>query len=374
MRKILKGIDKQLLFLSILLFAFGLIMVYSASNVTAFYVYGNSSGEYFLKQGLFLILGIFGFFFFLRFSSKKYYSLSKLGLVVFTTLIGFLVLYGTATNGSKNWIGIKGFGVQPSEFAKIAIIPFMAMFYEKYKEYTSSYKVYIPVAISVFIFILIILQNDYGTALIFIAISYFLFFFSNAKKKYKTWLALLGIVGVLFVTLLVSTGNIPKEKLIRLESNKDPCKTENYLNQGNQLCNSYIAINGGGILGKGLGNSTQKYLYLPEAYTDYIFAIIVEELGLVGGTALVVLYFLLIIKIVRIGKKSVKDSHAMICYGVAIYLFLHIIINLFGVLGIVPLTGIPLPFMSYGGSFAWSMILALTMVQRINYETNLKKD
>ena len=128
-------------------------------------------------------------------------------------------------------------------------------------------------------------------------------------------------------------------------------------------------MNGGGLFGKGLGNSTQKYLYLPEPYTDFIFAIFVEELGLVGAVGLLILYLLLIVRIVVIGKKSNKDSYTLMCYTIAFYIFIHIAVNLGGVLGIIPMTGVTLPFLSYGGSICISIIAALTIVQKVAIET-----
>ncbi len=369
MRNKIKKIDKQLLLLTIILFSYGLVMIYSASNVTAFYVYDVSSGRFFLRQGIVLIVGIILFTILMKINTKKYYKLASTACILLTGMIAFLVMYGTATNGSKNWITILGFTFQPSEFIKVAIIPFMAMFYEKYEKYEDGNKMYYPLILSIIIFALIILQNDYGTAFIFITLAFGLFFFSTASKRIKASVASLGVIAVVALILIISSGALPKSKLTRLKSNINPCKIENYLNEGNQLCNSYIAINGGGIFGKGLGNSTQKYLYLSESHTDYIFAIVVEELGAVGGIVLIGLYFLTLVEIIKVGKRCKKNSHSMICYGTAIYLFLHMAINLSGVLGIIPLTGIPLPFMSYGGSFALSIIIALSMVQRINFET-----
>lgn len=143
-------------------------------------------------------------------------------------------------------------------------------------------------------------------------------------------------------------------------------------NGGWQVIQSLYAIGSGGLFGVGLGNSTQKYLYLPEAHTDFIFPIIVEETGIAGAVFVLFLYFLLICRILSIAKKTTNNANRLICYGTVTYILSHIIINLFGVTGIMPLTGVPLPFMSYGGSFAASIIVILTVVQRINYEENKK--
>ena len=153
----------------------------------------------------------------------------------------------------------------------------------------------------------------------------------------------------------------------------NPCSEEKFYTTGNQVCNSYIAFNNGDVWGKGLGNSTQKYLYLPESHTDFIFAIVVEELGMVLSTGIILLFVLLLARIIIIGKNSTSSRGSVICYGVAIYIFLHITINLLGIMGLLPLTGVPLPFLSYGGSFTFSLIFALSMVQRVAVETKMKK-
>ena len=147
------------------------------------------------------------------------------------------------------------------------------------------------------------------------------------------------MIGAIAITSGVSILN---ERQLKRMNFSDPCSVENFYGDGNQLCNSYIAINHGGFRGTGLGKSTQKYLYLPEAHTDFIFPIIVED--------------------------CYNSRGYLICMGVAAYILLHISVNLGGVMGLIPMTGVPLPFMSYGGSFAMCLILALTFVQRINYE------
>ena len=149
----------------------------------------------------------------------------------------------------------------------------------------------------------------------------------------------------------------------------NPC--DKILSNGNQVCNCYIAINNGGLMGVGLGNSTQKYLYLPEPYTDFIFAIIVEELGVITGIAIIILYFIVLLRILIIGRASPTNRGAVLCYGIAAYIFLHISVNLLGIMGLIPMTGVPLPFMSYGGSFTICLIAALTIVQRVNIDTKL---
>ena len=149
----------------------------------------------------------------------------------------------------------------------------------------------------------------------------------------------------------------------------NPCSEEKFYTTGTQLCNGYIAFNNGGLTGLGLGNSTQKYLYLPEAYTDFIFAITVEELGLISGIVILMLMFIVLWRIFIISKRASTESGKLMCYGIFWYILLHIIVNLGGIMGLIPLTGVPLPFLSYGGSFLICLVTSITIVERVAIES-----
>lgn len=375
MKKIFKNMDKKLFLATIVLFAFGSIMILSASSIKA-YMFDNSPSIYFQRQVFFLMVGFALSCVLIRIPTSKYKKLSWPALIGVSGLILFTLLYSIAINATKGWLNIGKFGGQPSELAKIVMIVWLSCFYGNSKDpnfYENKKKIWFSLCVIAGFTLMIVLQNDYGTALIILAISMFIFFISNISKKIKLEVLLFGMGFIALILTLVFTGKLTlltSDKLARFNI-VDPCGR--YLNKGNQVCNSYIAINGGGILGKGLGNSTQKYLYLPEAHTDFIFAIIVEELGLFGGMGLILFYMFILIRIVLIGRRTNKDYNALMCYGIAMYLFLHIVINLGGVTGLIPITGIPLPFMSYGGTFALSLVFALAIVQRINYENNLQK-
>jgi cell division protein FtsW len=365
----IKKIDKQLLILTIILFSIGLIMIYSASNVTAFMVNESTPWRYFIREIIFMTAGLIGSIILMIIPFKGYYKLSLLTTLFFAGAIFCLIVWGTVTNGATNWIGYKGLGIQPSEFIKITSIPLFALYYEKNRKYQDNkIRMITPLILGMIITILIIAQKDWGTAVIYASIVIFMFFFSNASKKIKLDIFKKGLVLLVFGILLIAFAGdkILGDKIERFNFNA-PC--DRYLTDGNQLCNGFIAMNGGGLFGKGLGNSTQKYLYLPEPYTDFIFAIFVEELGLVGAVGLFILYLLLIVRIVVIGKKSNKESHTLMCYTIAFYIFIHIAINIGGVLGIIPMTGVTLPFLSYGGSICVSIIAALTIVQKVAIET-----
>ena len=142
---------------------------------------------------------------------------------------------------------------------------------------------------------------------------------------------------------------------------------------GYQVCNGFIAINNGGLFGVGLGNSTQKYLYLPESHTDFIYPIIVEELGLIFGIFIIIAYFIMLLRILKIARNSENLRCSVIAYGTFWFLTLHILINLLGVLALIPLTGVPLPLLSYGGSFTVNIIVMLFLVQRVKIENEINK-
>lgn len=370
---IFKRFDKRIFITATILFSLGLLMIYSSSNVTAI-MNDASPGRYFQKELIFLVFGLVACSIFIFFNTKSYYKLFSLGLFIIGVSMFLLFIYGKAVNGATNWIGYKGLGIQPSEFAKVFIIPFFAFYYEKNKnDYTDYKKMLFPIVIAVIFMAFMVLQNDYGTALIFSLVVAFMFYISPASFKIKKNLTLVGIFAILVFVIAILIGGdkvLDADKLARFNY-FNPC--DRYLTTGNQLCNGYIAMNNGGLFGKGLGNSTQKYLYLPEGHTDFIFAIFVEELGLIGAIGLLILYGYLIFRIYKCGRRSTRCSHKIICYGVAVYIFIHILTNLGGVLGLIPLTGVPLIFLSYGGSICWATLIALCFVERVSYETNLLK-
>ena len=171
---------------------------------------------------------------------------------------------------------------------------------------------------------------------------------------------------IIFIACFYKDKLFNSDQLERLNF-KEPCTR--YMEQtGYQVCNGFIAINNGGLLGVGLGNSTQKYLYLPESHTDFIFAIIVEELGVVTGIIVVLMYALLVLRILYIAKRASNLRNSIIAYGTMWYILLHVIINLCGVLGVFPLTGVPLPLLSYGGSHTINILVMLFLVLRVSVE------
>lgn len=368
--------DKWLLLLTVILFSIGLIMIFSASNVAAFMRYSASPYRFLYKQLVILAVSFFVAFIVIRINTKAYSALSWPGLIFIIILLAVVLVYGKTTNNATSWFKIGPFLFQPSEFLKVLMIVWMASFYEVNRNHLDSYATgLVPILVCGLAALLIMLQPDLGTAIIYGSISMFIFFLSpvSSNIKNKTILISLGILFLVVVGLVGSGKNLISERqLARLNVyGASPCSESKFYSDGNQVCNAYIAVNNGGLFGKGLGNSTQKYLYLPEAHTDFIFAIVLEELGLLAGIVIIVLLMLTLARIVTIGRRAVNNRGAIICYGVAFYIFAHIIVNLMGIFGLIPMTGVPLPFISYGGSFTLCLIISLTLVQRVAIETKL---
>ena len=375
MKKIIKYIDKPLFFTTVILFIFGLIMVFSASNVTAYMTKQVSPYNYFIKQGVFLIVGFLLFLFMIKFNTKSYGMFSKGLLVISIGSLIALLIYGTAQNQAVSWFDLGPVNIQPSEFIKVITIVFLAEYYEKNIKKLDGWGTSLfPIGVCVLIAGLIFIQPDLGTTIIYCAIVGIMFLAVpiNKEIKYKTCFAIIGLLGFGALVLFGAGKGVLLERQAQRFNFSNPCAR--ILDTGNQVCNCYIAINNGGLTGVGLGNSTQKYLYLPEPYTDFIYAIIVEELGVITGVILILLYAFILYRILLIGRRSPTNRGAVLCYGVASYIFFHIAINLLGIMGLMPMTGVPLPFMSYGGSFTICLIAALTIVQRVSVENGMLKE
>lgn len=365
-------LDKPLLITTIIFFIFGLIMIFSASSMESFMRYNYSPYHYFIRQALFLIVGLFVFLFILIFPTKNYKKISGFMLfIIFLSLVGLLI-YGYTANSAVSWYKIGPIAVQPSEFAKIVIILYLATYYEKNKEsLNNEWNIIKPILFVIIIAALVAIQPDMGTATIILLMSIIIFYGVPIEKKYRSIFNKIFLGGIIIVALVLITtgGKFLQDYQLERFNFIDPC--ERYQeDSGYQLCNSFIAFKNGGIKGQGLGASTQKYLYLPESYTDFIFPIIVEEWGLVVGIFILFMYLFLLFRIIKIARRATCLRNSLICYGVFTYLLLHIMINLMGVMGIIPLTGVPLPFLSYGGSYAICLMVALGLVQRVSIETN----
>ncbi len=376
MKNIFKKMDLWLFFLTCLYSLLGLIMIFSASSVSAVLRYNYSTNYYFYRQLIFLLFAfIIGFCFIIKIPTKKYkYFIRFLIILIIGSLI-YVLLNGKTANGAKSWIGIGSFGIQPTEFAKAILIVYMGVFFGDFlKKRNSSFSFLTPLIVGALLAVLVLLQPDLGGAIIIAGITFFVFIAIPMKKNNKImFFKILGAGIIIAVIGLLAFGNniLNANQLKRLQF-QNPCSryTED---TGYQVCNGLIAVSNGGLFGLGLGNSTQKYLYLPEAHTDFIFSIVVEELGALGGLLVILGYIFMLYRILKIAKESEHLRGSIIAYGIFFLLIFHIFVNLMGVMGIIPLTGVPLPFLSYGGSFNMVIIILMFVLQRICIENKIIK-
>ncbi|HIQ91380.1 MAG TPA: FtsW/RodA/SpoVE family cell cycle protein [Candidatus Coprosoma intestinipullorum] len=380
LRKIFHDLDKPLLFVSMALFIFGLLNIVTASSRAAVVNYDVSIYYYFYRQLLFIIIGLIMSLIIIKIDTKSYKIIIP-ALFVVVIILNLVALTGEELSGSKNWIDLGFIKLQPSEFSKPIIIVLMAMMFEKYyrKLRTLDSKRYNAIGIILFVSmiipVLIFLQKDFGTLLITLFIVGMMLLASPILKidKLKSFLLLIGIIALAGLIIYNVQGYILNDQRIsRFKSYLDPCG--NYENGGYQVCNSYIAINNGGLFGLGIGKSKQKYSYIPEPHTDSAFAIIAEEYGIYRCVFIFIGYIIVLWRILVISSKSNTLRGRYMCLGIASYIFVHIFVNLGGMLGLIPLTGVPLPFLSYGGSFVMSLIAALAIVQRVCVESKNQKE
>ena len=377
----LKNMNGLLLFLTMLMFIYGLFNIVTASSREAEVMYNVSLYYYFFRQLKMLILGLIGSFIIINVDTKKYPFISFILYIIIFGLLIYMLFHGTADRGSINWINLPFIGrFQPLEAAKPISIVFFAFILDKLSKQVnneSNQRWRYIIALFLVMFILpgiIFFQNDMGTAFILLSITGIMFLGGPVKTKDKI---LAGMVCALLICLVGGARYVTKgyvlteEQVSRITDFVKPCNK--YTDGGYQACNDFIAINNGGLRGVGIGESKQKYSYIPEPHTDSVFAIIAEEYGFIFTTAIMVIYFLILRTILKIAYDADNLMNKYICLGCAGYIFLHIIINIGGLIGLLPMTGVPLPFLSYGGTFAISLIGMLAIVQRVAIETNLNK-
>lgn len=367
-------LDKPLLIVMLVLMVFGLIMVLSASSMASYMRYHNSIYFYLIRQSLFMLVGMVGFLIAIYFPTKLFKSISPVMMVLLILSLFGLFIVGSVFNSSQSWYDLKIITIQPSEIAKVVIIIYFAYYYSKHKNELDNLWVLLkPLTISIIVVACVMMQPDIGTAAVIVGIILLIFYALPLKKETLGPINKVFIGGAaLAVLALVLMGeSFLRDYQLKRFQFMNPC--ERYEDKtGYQLCNSIIAFKNGGLLGKGIGESTQKYLYLPESHTDFIFPIIVEEWGLLVGLVIIFAYMFILFRILAIAKRTDNLGNAIIAYGVFAYLLFHIAINLIGVLNIGPLTGVPLPFLSYGGSYTITLLFAMGLVQRVHYETYKK--
>lgn len=370
MKSNFKKMDKLLLVLMLAFTVFGLVMIFSASSITAV-LYNGASESYYFKKQLFAVIvsWIIGFTVVLKLKTKSYDFLAPAGMIGVLAALILVLSYGSITNGSKSWFDLGFVSVQPSEFLKPIMIVYLAVYFDKLlrrKNY-NIILIFVPFAFIAVCLLFIYLQPDLGTDLIVAGIAGIIFMFlpinSKQMSKIKIGCAVIAVIAL----ILVFTYSLNSEQSSRMNF-RAPC-TRYTEKTGYQVCNGMIAISNGGLFGVGLGNSTQKYLYLPEAHTDFIFPIICEELGTVTGAVIIVLYLVLLIRLLQIARKASSVKGYIIALGTFAYILLHLLVNFMGILALIPLTGVPVPFLSYGGSYYLCLIMMLFVCERVVIES-----
>jgi len=340
-----KNIDLLLFFAVILISIFGVMMIYSSSSIWAEYKF-NDPFKYLKTQSIFLIIGIIIMIIVSKIPYTYYLNKANILLLVCFFLLILVIIpgIGTVRNGSRSWFGIGGFGIQPSEFMKLAMIIFVSKYlYKNNKHIKSIKKCILPIlAVTLLVFGLIMLQPDFGTGVILVMSIIGLLFISGVSMKFFMVLGIFGVIGAAGLII------IAPYRFQRILSFIDPWVDP--LGSGFQAIQSLFAIGPGGLVGLGLGNSIQKHFYLPEPQTDFIFAVISEELGFLGIVIVSSLFLLIIYRGIKISLSATDLFSKYIAFGITFQIAFQTLLNLMVVVGLIPITGVTLPFLSYGGS------------------------
>jgi cell division protein FtsW len=367
-KKAVRPYDYSLLVAVLFLCSSGLVMIYSASIGVTINKYDYSSSFFFTRQLIFLIAGLLFMYFTMRFNVQIY---KRLMLPIVLVSIGVLVavlFFGREVNNAKSWLYIGPVGIQPAEFIKLTLAIYLAAIYSKKQGKMHDFKkgVIPPLSIFAIMFILIILQPDLGTALIVAGVAGIILFCSGIKFKHIfSMAALAGIVG------LGIYFQLSDEQLSRFDAAYAPFK--NPAGDGYQLVNGYISIAAGGLTGSGLGQSIQKYGFLPEPHTDFIIAIIAEELGFIGVLLIIALLGYIVLRGFWIGMQSDDTYTSLLAFGISGMIGIQTVVNLGAAVGLLPITGVPLPFISYGGSSLLLFLTSMGILINISAKVKLNK-
>jgi cell division protein FtsW len=367
--------DYPLILAVCLLSLFGLVMVYSASMITAVVRFHTPSDYFFQKQKWAWMIGAC-MFVLTAFVPYKHYARKKFLQFIFFAMpmpLLYVLLFGHTANNATSWIKIGLIRVQPAEFAKIGLIIYLSgvLANKQKKLLTSPQEALFPIYYMLFICLLIFLQPDAGTMLIIVAICLTIILSSATSK----WLlikqgVLFGIVFLLSLPFIYDKVFTEVRKA-RLYSFLDPFAYAQ--KEGYQLINSYFAIANGGLKGLGLGQGIQKYGYLPEAHTDFIMAVIAEELGLFGVSFVLILLSFIVLRGFVIARRCPDAFGSLLAIGISAMIGIQAFINLGGVTGIIPLTGVPLPFVSYGGSSLVLLMMSTGVLANISAVTTYEQ-
>lgn len=358
--------------LSLVVFAlviWGLISVYSASVVISLDNFGTPY-HYLINQVIALAIGI-GIWFFVQYIDyHRFISFAPwfLGLSLVLLILVLLPIPGIAPiiGGAKRWLFFGPINFQASELVKLFFVIYIASWLASKKEGVSSFfKGLLPYWLLVgFIAALILFEPDLGTTLVFLGIGLVLFFVAGAKWIHVISIVIIGIIAI-FILSVASP-----YRFNRLTSFLNPASDPEGI--GYHIRNISIAVGSGGLLGQGFGNSKQKYFYLPEAHTDSIYAVVAEELGFLRSFPIIVLFGLLIWRGITVARKAPDNFGCFLALGITSWFGFQVIVNLGGMLGVLPITGVPLPFFSSGGTSLVISLIAMGILLNISRQRRVE--
>ena len=362
-------LDYSILIPYLILCVLGLIMVYSSTSYLLLENGQNPSASV-INQSIFWVLSLIAIALLYKMKTDvlKNQRLIMAAIAVLTILLLIVVFFGKEINGAKGWLQIAGFTIQPAEYLKIISIWYLSLTLSKRQ--TSVQKDFLgtvkrPLAMVIGLTALVAILPDFGNAAVIFLIILVLLLASGVNYVYTL---IVGVGGFCLSTFTIWLINITNGKILpgRLQYISDE------LNKGHQLVNGYYAMFNGGLFGRGLGNSIQKKGFLQEAQTDFIYAIVVEELGVIMGILILALLFFMIVRIILVGIRSRDPFNSLLCIGIGAMFLIQVFVNLGGITGVIPLTGITFPFLSQGGSSLLMLSICIGFVLNISADEKRK--
>lgn len=363
------GVDLTFLILVLLLLTIGLIMLFSASYAYAYYNRGNSFA-FISNQLVYAVIGVVLMLLLSTVEYKVLYNLAWPIMAVSLVLLAIVWKFGEKVNGARRWINLGFTNFQPSEIAKFAIVILFARFivdnYDKMKTFRHGILPFVGI-MGIIVFLMMLEPHLSGTVLI-LAIGAVMMIVGGSNMK---WFAFAAALGVLALGVMVMIPGVIEYAMSRIDSWRDPFLDPQ--GKGFQTIQSLYAIGSGGLMGLGIGQSKQKYLYLPEPQNDFIFSIVCEELGFIGAAFIVLLFALLVWRGFVIGMRSRSRYGSLCAIGLTSQVGIQAVLNIMVVTNTIPNTGISLPFFSYGGTSLIMLLCQMGLVLSISRETAMEK-
>ena len=358
--------DFTILFTVILLVCFGIVMIFSSSYNYSLNRYGDHF--HFLKRQI--MWSIMGFGAMMVMMNYDYHNLRKWSVVLYLFSIVTLILVlfiGKEVNGAKRWLGVGPLGFQPSELSKLGVALFISNLVSLNREKLNRFKGFAFYMIIIMIPVVLIAVQNLSTAIVVTAIGVCILFVASPK----IWYFIVMAVPVLAAGILAVTLEAFRYRMVRIQAWLDPWSDP--LHSGYQTIQSLYAVGSGGLFGLGLGESRQKLGYIPEAHNDIIFSIVCEELGLVGASILLLLFLILIWRGIKVAIQAPDLFGSLIVTGIICQVAIQVLINVSVITNTIPVTGMPLPFISYGGSSLLFLMISMGIVLNISRYANIPR-